>query len=214
MTQSGDSPGLRRPASKAVRADRRRLQHQFGHSRLSRRRRPVEAAAAGDGSGLHGRRGDAPALLGAQPDRMAAVQPGPAERRPSRARPARGEGRNRASPDPERGPAASGGRQRPGDRPARAARLGPLPGLRAQDIARRGAGGARPAATPAGSILPPPTPRTATPTSTAPTFRRSKFRPAGCAAASSSPTWCFSARTFPATGSTRPRGIWMRPTPC
>ena len=36
----------------------------------------------------------------------------------------------------------------------------------------------------------------------------------GAAAACSSPMWCFSARTFLATGSTQPRGIWMKPTPC
>ena len=40
-------------------------------------------------------------------------------------------GRNRAAPDPERRPAASGGRQRARDRPARAARSGPLHGVRA-----------------------------------------------------------------------------------
>ena len=54
----------------------------------------------------------------------------------------------------------------------------------------------------------------ATPTSKGPTFRPSSFRPAAAAAECSSPTSCFSARTFLATGSTQPSAIWTRPTLC
>ena len=92
-----ESRGLRRAASKSLHLDRRRLQHELGHSRLSRRRRSMEAARAGDLSGLHGRRGDAPALLGAQPYRMATHSPRPAERCASRLGPARGHGQGARS---------------------------------------------------------------------------------------------------------------------
>ena len=61
------SANLRRTASASLHPDRRRLQHEFRDPRLSRRRRQMEADAAGDLSGLHGRGDDAPALLGAQP---------------------------------------------------------------------------------------------------------------------------------------------------
>ena len=63
---------------------------------------------------------------------------------------------------------------------------------------------------PAGSISTPRMRRTATPTSKAPTFRPSSCRPAGAAAACSSPTSCFSARTCPATGSMRRSDISMQ----
>jgi NAD-dependent SIR2 family protein deacetylase len=53
----------------------------------------MEARAAGDLSGFHGRGENAPALLGAQPRWLAAHKPGATERRPSRAGPARSNGR-------------------------------------------------------------------------------------------------------------------------
>ena len=72
-----------------VRADRRGLQHRFGHSGLPRSRRAMEARAAGDLSGVHGRAGDAAALLGAQPGRLAPLRQRAAERHASRAGAAR-----------------------------------------------------------------------------------------------------------------------------
>ena len=67
---------------------------------------------------------------------------------------------------------------------------------------------------PTGSISTRGKRRTATLTSKALTFPPSPFRPAGAAAGCSSPTSCSSAKTFPASGSTGPRAIWTRPTPC
>ena len=78
-----------RPPSSPLRPDRGRMQHEFGHSRLPRRRGPMEAPAAGDFSGFHGRGQDAPALLGAQSHRLAAHKSGQAERRAPRFGPAR-----------------------------------------------------------------------------------------------------------------------------
>src|ERR1700736_5354131 len=88
--------GLRRPPSTPLHSDGRRLQHELGHPGLSRRRRQMEAEAARDLPGLHGRRIDAPALLGAQHGRMAALQPSAAERYASRSGEARSDGRERA----------------------------------------------------------------------------------------------------------------------
>ena len=122
------------------RPNRRRLQRELGHSRLSRRRRRLEARAASHLPGLHGPGGDPPALLGAQPDRLATHQPGPAERRASRAGAARGDRQKRDPAHPERRPTASGRRQRNGDRPARSPRPRPLHGLWAGDAASRFAG--------------------------------------------------------------------------
>jgi hypothetical protein len=71
----------------AIRFDRRRLQHELGHSRLPRRRRQLEKNSARPLPGVRGRRKYTPTLLGAQHDRLAPVRAGPAQRRASRACP-------------------------------------------------------------------------------------------------------------------------------
>src|ERR1700678_1635249 len=53
--QTRQPPGVRRPASAALRPDRCRMQHAIWDSGLSRRRWPMETCAAGDLSSLHGR---------------------------------------------------------------------------------------------------------------------------------------------------------------
>jgi hypothetical protein len=52
------------------------LQHGLRHPGLSECRRKVEAPAAVDVPGLHGRRGDAPAISGTQFDRVASLRSG------------------------------------------------------------------------------------------------------------------------------------------
>ena len=97
---------------------------------------------------------------------------------------------------------------RAGHRPARPARPGGLPGLPADDWHGPAGSSTSRRSTGSGPVCERPSRRTATPTSTGWTSRRSSCLRARAAAASSSPTWSSSARTC------RPGVIPRRPQRC